>query len=1153
MRPDPPGHTPTNARDVFLDALEVAPESRAAFATAACGGDAAMLAEVGELLREHEGTGGFLEAPALDETTLRSAGALAVIGRPGDRIGRYKLLQQIGEGGCGVVYMAEQEEPVRRRVALKIIKPGMDTRGVIARFEAERQALAMMEHPNIARVLDAGATETGRPFFVMELVRGVRITAYCQENALSTEERLKLFVQVCLAIQHAHQKGVIHRDIKPSNILVTLHDGVPVPKVIDFGIAKATEQRLTDRTLFTEFHSFLGTPAYMSPEQAEMSGLDVDTRSDIYALGVLLYEMLTGTTPFDAGELMKLGIDECRRAIREVEPLRPSTRLTQELTRSARAGADSASPRGPKEARALEHLITQVRGDLDWIVMKCLEKDRARRYATANDLAADVQRFIEGDPVLARPPSNLYRLGKLVRRHRVVVGAAAAVAVTLIAATAVGVWQAVRATTLEKREARLRQQAETETRRAESQTAIARLNEYVADINLAQQSLAAGNHGRALRLLQKHRPVAGEQELRGFEWRYLWQLTRGDEHATFGHPGETAQCVAISPDGQFVVCGAERRVSVWSVGTHTLVATQNWGANAVAFLPGGKSAVLAGVGSMRGSGVTRVVDTTTWTEQRALPGGSAMALSHDGRRLATSGREGIRVWDTATWQQTQFLREAGSPFALSPDGTRLAAHARAGFAVWDIASGEEKQSLENSTNLFVRVGPSRRDRAISFSPDGKWIVIARNMASEAGVFVAGVWDAETGAEAGAMPGDPEHIEHTGAIAALAFSPDGRTLATASLDHSIRLWDFEKRQRVGVLQGHLNEAWAVAFAPDGKSVVSAGKDGGVKLWSTQEPAQDELMTGARLPIAFSRDGRTLAALTRAGSVVFFDAAGGKTVREFAWEGGGGGGGPGRWFNFTAAAVSADLATLVMAGPDGSVQIWNTTTHESSRLRVADGPVGVVALAPDGQTLVTGGWGRSLLCWDMARRTNVMLEVEGERVVFSGDGRYFAVIERGTNLMIFDTVKRRMKVDLAMEAAPVFTSSGSAANFSPDGNLFAVACLDDTIRIWKVEDGRAAGLLTGHKQSVFSVAFAPDGRTLASASDDSTLKFWNVASQQELLTVRRLGGGLRALTFSPDGRMLVAGSSSTLPGGGLRAFRAPPLAEIDLAERPAEAGR
>src|SRR5436190_4105573 len=292
--------------------------------------------------------------------------------KPGDRIGRYKILQQIGEGGCGIVYMAEQEEPVRRRVALKVIKLGMDTKSVIGRFEVERQALALMDHPNIARVLDAGATETGRPFFVMELVRGVRITDYCDEAKLSTRERLNLFIQVCHAVQHAHQKGIIHRDLKPSNILVTINDGVPVPKVIDFGIAKATtDQRLTDKTLFTAFEQFIGTPAYMSPEQAAMTSLDIDTRSDIYALGVLLYELFTGKTPFDAEELFRSGLDEMGRTIREREPLRPSTRLST----MADADLTTIATLRQSEPAKLSHLL---RGDLDWIVMKALEKDRTR-------------------------------------------------------------------------------------------------------------------------------------------------------------------------------------------------------------------------------------------------------------------------------------------------------------------------------------------------------------------------------------------------------------------------------------------------------------------------------------------------------------------------------------------------------------------------------------------------------------------------------------------------------------------------------------------------------------------------------------------------------------------------------------------------------
>jgi serine/threonine protein kinase len=423
-------------RDLFLAAADLPPAERAAFLDRACGADTALRAGVEALLKNHAADS-FMEPPSPPRGPSGTV-VMPVTEKVGDRIGRYKLLQLIGEGGCGVVYMAEQSEPVRRKVALKVIKLGMDTKNVIARFEAERQALAMMDHSNIAKVFDAGATDTGRPFFVMELVRGVPITTYCDEANLPTVERLDLFAKVCHAIQHAHQKGIIHRDIKPSNILVTLHDGVPVPKVIDFGIAKATDQNLTDKTLFTELHAFMGTPAYTSPEQAEMSGLDIDTRADIYSLGVLLYELLTGNPPFDQETLLKAGLDGMRRTLREVEPPRPSMRL------STLSGADLSAvgkQRGIEGAK----LSSLIRGDLDWIVMKALEKDRTRRYESASSFADDIRRYRTNEAVVARPPSPSYLFWKWAGRNQstfFVLATATACLVTMVLGLSVNTYRA---------------------------------------------------------------------------------------------------------------------------------------------------------------------------------------------------------------------------------------------------------------------------------------------------------------------------------------------------------------------------------------------------------------------------------------------------------------------------------------------------------------------------------------------------------------------------------------------------------------------------------------------------------------------------------------------------------------------------------------
>jgi len=461
----------TNEETIFAEALSKgSEEQQAAYLESACAGDAGLRRDVDALLIAHRAAG-ILEAPlaGVNVTKLAPASTAGV----GSTVGPYKLLEQIGGGGMGVVYMAEQLHPVRRKVALKIIRPGMDSGQVIARFEVERQALAMMDHTNIAKVLDAGTTDAGRPYFVMELVKGIPITDYCDQARLTTRQRLELFIQVCQAVQHAHQKGVIHRDLKPTNILVTLHDGKAVPKVIDFGIAKAAGQLLTEKTLFTNYAQMLGTPLYMSPEQAQLSGLDVDTRSDVYSLGVLLYELLTGTTPFAKQRLREAAYDEMRRIIREEEPPKPSTRL------STLGGQIAAiSDHRDTDPKRLNHL---VRGELDWIVMKSLEKDRTRRYETANELARDVERHLRDEPVQACPPSRAYRVRKFARRNKVALTTAALISAALLLGTAMSTWQAIRANRNLVEANRQRNLAEAGLKETRIQKAIAEKNQDLAD------------------------------------------------------------------------------------------------------------------------------------------------------------------------------------------------------------------------------------------------------------------------------------------------------------------------------------------------------------------------------------------------------------------------------------------------------------------------------------------------------------------------------------------------------------------------------------------------------------------------------------------------------------------------------------------------
>jgi serine/threonine protein kinase/tetratricopeptide (TPR) repeat protein len=495
-----------NERDIFIAALQREAANRRSFLQEACGDDVALRQGVQALLDAHERAGSFLEQPPGKSMPTHEQQAVGEC--PGIMIGPYKLLEQIGEGGFGVVFMAEQQQPVRRKVALKILKPGMDTRQVVNRFEAERQALAIMDHSNIARVFDGGATASGRPFFVMELVKGVPITDFCDQNHQTPQQRVELFLAVCQAVQHAHQKGIIHRDLKPSNILVAVHDTVPVVKVIDFGVAKAVGQELVDKTLFTGFAQMIGTPLYMSPEQAGQSSLDIDTRTDIYTLGVLLYELLTGTTPFDKDRLKDASYEEIRRIIREEEPPKPSTRVS-----TMGRAATTISTRRQSDPKRLSQLI---RGELDWIVMKCLEKDRNRRYDTANSLAADLRHFLHDEPVQACPPSALYRFHKFARRNRRVLLLLTLLGVVLLVAV-VGLAIGLVAVNQERERTRMALDAEQQARAAEAKRrsqargALDAMTSLTLEDLLARQPTLTEEHKRFLtRALQAYEEFAQE-------------------------------------------------------------------------------------------------------------------------------------------------------------------------------------------------------------------------------------------------------------------------------------------------------------------------------------------------------------------------------------------------------------------------------------------------------------------------------------------------------------------------------------------------------------------------------------------------------------------------------------------------------------------
>jgi len=1074
---------------------------------------------------------------------LHGTEVVALSEGPGTLIGPYKLMEQIGEGGMGLVFVAEQQQPVRRKVALKVIKPGMDTRPVVARFEAERQALALMDHPNIARVLDGGETVNGRPFFVMELVKGVPITDYCDLNRLPPRERLELFMSVCQAVQHAHHKGIIHRDLKPSNVLVTSHDGTPVVKVIDFGVAKAIGQQLTDKTLYTHFSQLVGTPLYMSPEQAGHSGLDVDTRTDIYALGVLLYELLTGTTPFDGARFQEAAHDEVRRIIREEDPPRPSTRIS-----TLGQAATSLTANRKSDPKKLSEFL---RGELDWIVMKCLEKDRNRRFETVNALAMDLSRYLNDEQVLACPPSTWYRFRKFARRHRKALATATAIGMlTLLAFVLLVVSNVVIGRQQEETEKALA--AETRAK-GDLEDALKRERRSVYFQRIARADLEwwSCNVARADQILDEC-----PSEYRHWEWHYLKRLCHSEVRAFGGH-ARPIRGLAFSPEGRRLASGSEdQTVKVWSLDAKEPPVTllgHGQQVNAVAFSPDGRR-LASGSGDWTAgkAGEAKVWDLSTGKELFSLKGNkgaiAGVVFSPDGRLIATAGWDGtLRLWDSATGKELRRMdhKNAVKCVAFSPDGKQIAVGAYAhtsdpSITLWNVADGRKLGTLSGTASVL----------GVAFSPDGRQLV------SAGWDHTARIWDVSRARELFVLRGHKEVVH------SVAFSPDGSQVASAAIDGMVKLWNSQSGDELFTLRGHSGSVFGVAFSPGGGCLASAGSDRTVKLWDLTSRPQNRTFSwpdANRPRLAVSPNGQLLAAANRWPSsrnrkprVRVVEMRTGRQVLAL----------PEYPDGFNSVAFSPD-GKLLATDWGASAKTWDAQTgREILTFASHAGPVTAVAFTHDSTGLITASEDHTVKLWD-AGNGKEMCTLAGHAapvtaLAVSPQTPYLASASK-------DHTVRIWKITGQPDAEPAFTFFGhqqavTDVAFSPDGQLVASASERGTVRVWRLCPGpdSVVHVLAGNGIAANSVCFSPDGKRLASAHEDGSVIVWDTATGLEALSMRRQLLRAHGVLFSPDGQRLVVGGPTaagtrhdimiweTDPDGPERAARQQSLLTEDIGD-------
>jgi serine/threonine protein kinase/WD40 repeat protein len=1117
---------------LFSEALAIEDGAeREAFVCRAAGDDVALREGVFRLLAAANQTGRYfnhLDHPESELNSEQRAGE-----QIGDQIGRYKLLEKIGEGGFGSVYVAGQEEPIRRRVALKIIKLGMDTKQVIARFEVERQALALMEHPNIAQVYDAGTTETGRPYFVMELVRGIPITEYCDQQKLSTRERLELFIPVCQAIQHAHQKGVIHRDVKPTNVLVTSNDGVPHPMVIDFGVAKAINQKLTEKTLYTNFAQMIGTPAYMSPEQAEMSRLDVDTRSDIYSLGALLYELLTGTQPFPEEVLRNAGWAEMQRIILEEEPPRPSTRLST-LTGDQRSSLSSKHREDP------DRISLFLRRELDWIVMRCLEKDRSRRFGTANALARDVERYLNGEIPESTPPTWGYQFTKLARKHRKTFAVVAVLIVITSVAAVFSSLQWNKATRSEK-EAREQARVAMEARAAaEAETLRARRNGYAPDmLNAGRLTFDDLQVTRARRILDTYLTDRGGADLIDWEWYYLYDQTETQAEIALGSTGSRAFECQFSPDGRILATGTIKGVvQIWNYADGRLLHSLPHGGqvHSMAFADNRY------LWSSDEDGNLRLWDILTGEEMSKIEiGVYLIELETNAKNDVLVGVKGSRgnheclIWDiereSITGEPAPRLNLRGSfpnpsptgsvgghegGLSISPDGGRAAVGYTDGtIRVVNLAT--LKAELEWSAH-------SECLQNIEFSPDGR-VIVSSSMYSTRDIRV---WNAESGKLVKTLEG------HLGRITGLGFLSDSNVLVSSAWDHTLRFWDMHSWKEIGRKRG--GEPASMEIAPDGKTLVTVDED--ILVWDS-EPAKpkpfertlpgnnnlfrfspvktqlacvtfkeneettlyevtlhegDDLSDHRKIPelgndvwdVAYSRDGRFLLALSKA----FFRV----------WD------------------LESDTLTAHVPLKKAEVLILVGFTARDRRVLF-------VSRSGEVQAWSTERWEQDP-AWMAGTVRQRKLYTHGNEVAFHPATGLLALGDRDGGVAVYNVETRSLLHEFQPES-----SGGVHPAISPDGNLLAVGNETRGVTIFDLRTFEPRGKM--FSRTVNSLTWTSSGERLVigggTGQHNTAASIWDVETHRELLKLHTRAAGMNRMEFSHD-QQFLAGISMGKPTSG-----------------------